>query len=421
MSASPCLYHPLDRDKQEIRLFRLIGKGTWAIAGELQTFELADAPIYKALSYAWGSDRIPRTIWINGLNVSVSRNLADFLQVLAKYEQQPWIWIDQLCIAQECVQEKNHQVRLMGEIYSNARDTLVWLGNNTHAGAVPTLIQQWETRENSRDRGPVHVPDADEALAVAAFQSLSYWTRHWVAQELALSKRRTFMLGEVQFERDSLGALGCEPYSAVRPSEKLVNFVDHFNESRASDQYYTFCAFAKDSRCRDPRDKVFGLQNLLPHSLRVEVNYDVSVWDVFVDTVARWHTYLKHQAGTAGDWRYFGKTYASYANDLRFLRDCDNLAVGMGLLDSHHRIKQSNPDPDFEQCISSMEENFVTPGWLDPGSVNVLYMVLVNVVLPGPDWIDVAHTFLLDRRLKYPKTDECQTDLDIFRTWMSGD
>jgi hypothetical protein len=38
------------------------------------------------------------------------------------------IWIDAICINQENLEEKAWQVRFMGEVFSNAESTRVWLG-----------------------------------------------------------------------------------------------------------------------------------------------------------------------------------------------------------------------------------------------------------------------------------------------------
>jgi hypothetical protein len=40
------------------------------------------------------------------------------------------LWIDALCIDQENVIERNHQVQQMGEIFSRASNVLAWLGSN---------------------------------------------------------------------------------------------------------------------------------------------------------------------------------------------------------------------------------------------------------------------------------------------------
>lgn len=40
-----------------------------------------------------------------------------------------YLWIDAICINQATTLEKNHQVSMMGMIYSQAECVIVWLGN----------------------------------------------------------------------------------------------------------------------------------------------------------------------------------------------------------------------------------------------------------------------------------------------------
>jgi hypothetical protein len=38
------------------------------------------------------------------------------------------MWVDSICIDQNTTSERNHQVKQMGDIYSQAATVLVWLG-----------------------------------------------------------------------------------------------------------------------------------------------------------------------------------------------------------------------------------------------------------------------------------------------------
>lgn len=38
------------------------------------------------------------------------------------------LWIDSICINQEDVEERNSQVKIMGDIYKNASTVVIWLG-----------------------------------------------------------------------------------------------------------------------------------------------------------------------------------------------------------------------------------------------------------------------------------------------------
>ncbi len=40
-----------------------------------------------------------------------------------------WLWIDQICIQQSSITERNHQVLMMCDIYTNAESVIVLLRN----------------------------------------------------------------------------------------------------------------------------------------------------------------------------------------------------------------------------------------------------------------------------------------------------
>ena len=130
---------------------------------------------------------------------------------------QGFIWIDALCIDQASVEEKSSQVTLMGEIYELASVVLIWLGPATSN----SKILQWATTELSDalitafDRNLQQLSSitsireprlyslldiGDAALVqkkleyfVTFIQSLRYFRRTWVMQEVALARRvRTF-------------------------------------------------------------------------------------------------------------------------------------------------------------------------------------------------------------------------------------
>jgi hypothetical protein len=59
-----------------------------------------------------------------------------------------WIWIDQVCIQQEIVEERNHQVSMMAKIYRNAEEVITWLSDKEKSTDVAArdLTNLFETR-----------------------------------------------------------------------------------------------------------------------------------------------------------------------------------------------------------------------------------------------------------------------------------
>jgi hypothetical protein len=97
---------------------------------------------YEALSYAWGEPKFVRQLEEAATRtvISITQSLYEALQALRDQELSRWLWVDALCIAQGDVQEKNHQVRQMAEIYREAESVIVWTGNDQRLDIFETLV-----------------------------------------------------------------------------------------------------------------------------------------------------------------------------------------------------------------------------------------------------------------------------------------
>jgi hypothetical protein len=117
----------------EIRLILLLpgAEYTNIELSSIPHVSLANAPAYKALSYAWGYPGDVQTITVDNLYVKVTKNLASFLWHI-RQELAPGmvllLWIDAICINQKDIEERNQQLLLMRRIYERAEITIVWLG-----------------------------------------------------------------------------------------------------------------------------------------------------------------------------------------------------------------------------------------------------------------------------------------------------
>src|SRR5262245_19122459 len=110
----PIHYTPLDVARNEIRVIRFTRNQKRPIEVELVTICRDDKPEYQCLSYVWG-DGDPIVIVVNGLGTTVTPNLGEALERLEKEENLTQLWVDAICINQEDMVEKCHQVSMMGK------------------------------------------------------------------------------------------------------------------------------------------------------------------------------------------------------------------------------------------------------------------------------------------------------------------
>jgi hypothetical protein len=124
------LYTKLDSDSRQIRLIELQpARSDVTIECKLTTVSLDQRPQFEALSYCWGPSLKGRSIRVNNSSMPVTDNLYNALHRLRNNGDTRKLWIDQLCINQEDNGEKSRQIPMMGAIYTQSSQTLLWLGD----------------------------------------------------------------------------------------------------------------------------------------------------------------------------------------------------------------------------------------------------------------------------------------------------
>ena len=98
------------------------------ITCKLHVVSLKDAPKYTALSYVWGSPETTRSVYLGATPFGVRYNLWALLWQYQRSGCKECLWIDALCIDQGRLEERNHQVAIMGQTFSSAELVIVWLG-----------------------------------------------------------------------------------------------------------------------------------------------------------------------------------------------------------------------------------------------------------------------------------------------------
>lgn len=148
------IYQPLNRDCNEVRVLRLFGLGEDGLLhGELEVVSLlADTrPNYEAISYCWGEISGRGCMLLNDI---VFEAPASAIKVLKQFRpkefsrQEPRIlWIDAVCINQSDIEERGHQVGIMGQVFQSCQQALIWLGDSD--GDVPKAV--WSIELASRE------------------------------------------------------------------------------------------------------------------------------------------------------------------------------------------------------------------------------------------------------------------------------
>lgn len=128
-------YLPLE-SHNHIRLIKLFpGRLSDPLVCTLVHVDLESAPKFEAISYFWGTDRSARLYVSHGSEgelfvlEKVTTSLEAALTRFRRSNECRLLWADAVCINQEDLAKRGHQVaKLMASIYRTADTVLIWLG-----------------------------------------------------------------------------------------------------------------------------------------------------------------------------------------------------------------------------------------------------------------------------------------------------
>lgn len=207
---------PVDR---EIRLLHIRRCSTkQSIVCELSVVSLNDSPKYNALSYVWGSKDDPETIVVNYLPFKITRCLHEILVNMIPWDNSAHpIWIDANCISQggesNDLEERRHQVNMMGQVYANAASVIAYLGSPFPRLRLAMKCLELAANEPERHiilgylpypRAPARSEGGKGKLAEALFSFLSqpWWSRIWTVQEYIFGRTVIFQVGPLLYSAD---------------------------------------------------------------------------------------------------------------------------------------------------------------------------------------------------------------------------
>ncbi|RMJ04946.1 hypothetical protein CDV36_014380 [Fusarium kuroshium] len=341
-------YEPLDELRREVRLAKLLPKGTGPeICISLTKALLNDDLEFTALSYTWGDADDTLPITVNGCPFQATRNLVAALRQLQEDDKTVTLWIDAICIQQSNNAEKSWQIQLMKDIFEKATTTMVWLGEDPESAAIMQAFSRISQRGLSWDSNIWDTSDAVEWLqsspellgsplggpvqaAINKLLNLDYWFRVWCLQEFLVSRDITVACGNNRVSlsdfnkfattflqlfwrhhRDALSRQDLLTIMTNNPTAPPGSLAPEVNGATRMclqrEKYRSSSAgtpgqplvelltlafshkMADDTlHSTDPRDRVFGLLNIASDTkeLGIRPNYDKSCEEVFLETWA---------------------------------------------------------------------------------------------------------------------------------------
>jgi hypothetical protein len=297
----------------------------------LRNIAISQRVPYEALSYTWGSPDRCHQVGCDGFYLRVTSTLQEALRTMRYPDKKRTLWIDQLCINQEDVQERNSQVTIMHLVYKHATRTVVFLGSVEGPEQPKTVLSTWKLLSELRKASGSRVGDTiKECQALFAHP---WFRRVWILQEISMSNTLKIIVyykyNEMAWNKLSIAAGRFGQYSpgqkfrffqfppSARQHEMIVTTWTAMAVSDSSsfsclhrygaltnkynEWFYTrfflwleprLTEVLQDSRfclATDPRDKVYSLLNLLSSGTAqaefawlLDVDYTLPVAEVYL-------------------------------------------------------------------------------------------------------------------------------------------
>jgi hypothetical protein len=269
-------------------------------------YNLLDKPVYEAVSYTWatvyGDTALSGHISCRGKNIAITKNCETVLRTLRRRGRNRTIWVDAICIDQNNTEERNHQVKLMATIYSNASQVLACLGQGIpyYGVAVDRIMDYLEDGCNDMVKQAV----AQNHQGLEAFLGIPYFDRVWVRapvktvfkasadhlssqvlQEIALAKIVTLIAGDksTRWTANTVSKLLglCMSLDIQPPS--VLRWLPASQPD--SDDLLDVLQRSRNCSATDTRDKVYALLGLVKQDIAnaISVDYTRTPTDIFID------------------------------------------------------------------------------------------------------------------------------------------
>lgn len=302
------VHEKIDLERSAFRLLQVLRGDQPTIECILYQAYLSgsDTIPYDALSYTWGNQGKTASVLVNGKAMKITPNLHSAFQHFRSPKVDKVLWIDAICIDQDDERERGHQVQQMCRIYSQAEETLVWLGQSTHETdlLMETLrrleqyssvheyrtweLKQWNIFWELIPRDPLW----QLIKGLKTLLERPWFKRIWVLQEIARSTKASIWCGSKSVQAHIFAIapslIGIEPERHCQAVLDIMpgHLRDNSWWSESRDLYNLLTKF-RESEASDPRDKVYALLGISSDAQDTDglrPDYTKSVQQVIQDT-----------------------------------------------------------------------------------------------------------------------------------------
>lgn len=202
---------------------------------------------------------------------------------LRKQSTTRYLWIDAICLNQEDDIEKSEQIPLMGQIYSQARKVIFWLG----MGSDDTAKIFAYFRYMALDPEGLITSDIfqDKEAAVESlneFFQRPWFFRRWILQEATRARHGALHSGS--------HAIPWYLFLSACDSDLHIRFLSQHQEyglnivrslSQKTHNLGSLLWRFHRSACSDKRDRIAALYGLLPRERQSELDYTMPYQDIY--------------------------------------------------------------------------------------------------------------------------------------------
>ncbi|KAF7505732.1 hypothetical protein GJ744_000498 [Endocarpon pusillum] len=303
-------YNTLNTQRNEIRLLKirpsLRSKDPISCSLRVVSFDDVSLPKYVALSYCWGNGRADQPIHCDGSIIRVTSDLLDALRSLRKLSRR-YLWIDQICVNQEDLEERSSQVSLMRRIYPGAFKTFLHLGPDDDFPCrppdwlrlvLPLLIAgPWSGLAMMRGLSRLLMKSGVDGFEsrMEAFIDRPCYHRAWIIQEMSLSSNVEVICGNITITWNQFAGLAndyfaeCVQHAKVFPGTAYGIFGDYYNVTKpgrkqGTNTLWSLLILSNGVKASDPRDQIYTLLTLASDTSDFPLpDYQLPVTKVFQD------------------------------------------------------------------------------------------------------------------------------------------